>query len=326
MLKEREHFMAKYKILVTARSFGTVDDLAVSLLQKNDCEVIKLEAKDGPIPEQLKKELPTADAVIAGLEDYDRELMESANNLKVISRYGVGYDKVDLKAAADCQIKVTITPGANGDSVADLAMSLLLNCARNIVVMDNGIKGKNQVRPSGVEMWQKTLGVVGAGRIGKGVAKRCTGFQMRILCYDQYQDEAFQKECNAEYVDLETLIQESDFITIHSPLTPETENMFGAEQFKAMKKDAILVNTARGGIVDEAALYEALKNGEIRGAALDATVDEPPYDSPLCTLPNCILTPHAGAATKEAVSKMGLMAAQNALDILTGGNCIYEVK
>ncbi len=149
---------------------------------------------------------------------------------------------------------------------------------------------------------------------------------MRILCYDQYQDEAFKKECHAEYVDLETLIRESDFITIHSPLTPETKNMFGAEQFKAMKKDAILVNTARGGIVDEDALYEALKNGEIRGAALDATVQEPPYDSPLCTLPNCILTPHAGAATKEAVSRMGLMAAQNAVDVLIGGNCVYEVK
>lgn len=318
--------MAKYKVLVTARSFGTVDDLAVNLLHENDCEVKKLDAKDGPVPEQLKQALPYADAVIAGLEDYDRELIESAKNLKVISRYGVGYDRVDLSAAADHHVAVTVTPGANGDSVADLAMTLMLDCARNIVVMDNGIKNKNQTRPSGVEMWGKTLGVVGAGRIGKGVAKRCTGFNMRILCYDQYQDENFKKECGAEYVDLETLIRESDFITIHSPLTPETKNMFGAEQFKAMKKDAILVNTARGGIVDEDALYEALKNGDIRGAALDATIQEPPYDSPLCTLPNCILTPHAGAATKEAVSKMGLMAAQNAVDILTGKSCAYEVK
>lgn len=318
--------MAKYRVLVTARSFGTVDDLAVKLLEKNDCEIKKLDAKDGPIPEQLRKELPLADAVIAGLEDYDSELIHTAKNLKVISRYGVGYDKVDLKAASDQHIAVTVTPGANGDSVADLAMSLMLNCARNIVVMDNSIKDGNQMRPSGVEMWGKTLGIVGAGRIGKGVAKRCTGFNMRILCYDQYEDKAFQEECKAEYVDLDTLIRESDFITIHSPLTPQTRNMFGTEQFKAMKKDAILVNTARGGIVDEDALYEALKNGEIRGAALDATVSEPPYDSPLCTLPNCILTPHAGAATKEAVSKMGLMAAQNAVDVLADGHCAYEVR
>lgn len=318
--------MAKYKVLVTARSFGTVDDLAVKLLNENGCEIKKLEAKDGPIPEQLKKELPTADAVIAGLEDYDRALIESAKNLKVISRYGVGYDKVDLNAASENHIAVTVTPGASADSVADLAVTLMLCSARNIVVMNNGIKGRNQVRPSGVEMWGKTLGVVGAGRIGKGVAKRCTGFNMKILCYDQYQDENFKKECGAEYVELETLIRESDFITIHSPLTPETTNIFGAEQFKAMKKDAILVNTARGGIVDEDALYEALKNGEIRAAALDATIDEPPYDSPLCTLSNCILTPHAGAATKEAISNVGLMAAQNALDVLTTGSCAYEVK
>ena len=318
--------MAKYKVLATARSFGNTDTKAKELLEANDCELKKLTAADGPIPEQLKAELPTADAVIAGLEDYDRALIESASRLKVISRYGVGYDKVDLQAAADHNIAVTITPGANGDSVADLAMALMLDCARNVTQMDCGIKGKNQIRPSGVEMWEKTLGVVGAGRIGKGVAKRCTGFNMRILCYDQYQDEAFARECGAEYVDLETLIRESDFITIHSPLTEETRNMFSTEQFRMMKKDAIFVNTARGGIVDEEALYEALKNGEIRAAGLDATVVEPPYESPLCTLPNCILTPHAGAATKEASSKMSLMAAQNVLDVLQTGSCRFEVK
>lgn len=318
--------MQKYKVLVTARSFGTSDDRALQFLEENGCEVKKLNAEDGPIPEQLKNELPAADAVIAGLEDYDRALLENAKRLKVISRYGVGYDRIDLEAAADCHIAVTVTPGANGDSVADLAVSLMLNCARNIVTMDNGIKSGAQTRPAGVEMWGKTLGIVGAGRIGKGVARRCTGFNMKILCFDQYIDEAFQKDCGAEYVDLDTLIRESDFITIHSPLTPETRNMFGSEQFRAMKPDAILVNTARGGIVDEDALYEALKNGRIRAAALDATAAEPPYGSPLCSLPNCILTPHAGAATLEAASRMGLMAAKNALDVLRDGSCAYEVK
>ena len=318
--------MAKYRVLVTARSFGTADGKAVELLESNGCEVKKLVQADGPIPEQLIKELPAADAVIAGLEDYSRELIEAAGKLKVISRYGVGYDKVDLKAAADRQIMVTITPGANGDSVADLAVALMMDCARNVTVMDNGIKNRNQVRPSGLEMWEKTLGVVGAGRIGKGVARRCRGFRMKILCFDQYQDMEFAEECGASYVDFDTLIRESDFITIHSPLTEETRNMFGREQFQTMKKDAILVNTARGGIVDEEALYEALKSGEIRAAALDATVDEPPYESPLCTLSNCILTPHAGAATREASSRMSLMAAQNVLDVLQTGTCKYAVS
>ncbi len=317
--------MSEYRVLVTARSFGTADNRARELLAENGCRVKKLEAADGSIVEQLRRELPTADAVIAGLESYDRELLEMAGKLKVISRYGVGYDKVDVKAAAERGIAVTITPGANGDSVADMAVALMMDCARNVTYMCQSIRNRNQARPAGVELWEKTLGIVGAGRIGRGVAKRCTGFNMRILCYDQYQDESFAKECNAEYVEFDTLIRESDFITIHAPLTEGTKNMFGREEFCKMKKDAILVNTARGGIVDEEALYEALKNGEIRAAGLDATVDEPPYESKLCELPNCILTPHAGAATKEASSRMSFMAAQNVLEVLETGRCKYAV-
>lgn len=317
--------MPEYKVLVTARSFGTADNKARELLEKNGCLVKKLDQKDGLIPDQLEKELPDADAVIAGLENYSKDMLAAAGKLKVISRYGVGYDNVDLKAATDKGIAVTITPGANGDSVADLAVALMMDCARNVTVMNNGIKGRNQIRPSGLEMWEKTLGIVGAGRIGKGVGRRCRGFNMKILCFDQYVDQAFAEECGASYVDFNTLLQESDFITIHSPLTDETKNMFSYEQFDMMKTDAILVNTARGGIVDEEALFDALKNGKIRAAALDATVEEPPYDNPLCTLDNCLLTPHAGAATREASSRMSLMAAQNLLDILRTGDCRNKV-
>lgn len=317
--------MSAYKIVITARSFGKADDRAAELLRANGCELVKLEEADGPISEQLKREIVDADGVIAGLEEYSPELIASAKKLKVISRYGVGYDKVDVEAAKARGVAVTITPGANGDSVADLAMALMLDVARNVTIMDNSIKGKAQKRPSGVEMYQKTLGVIGAGRIGQGVARRCRGFDMQILCYDMYENEAFKEECKARYVDLETLLKESDFITIHSPLTPETENMISTKQFAMMKENAIIVNTARGGIIDEAALYEALKTGEIRGAGLDATVDEPPYGSPLMELENCILTPHAGAATIEASSKMSYMAAQNVVDVLTGKGCRFAV-
>lgn len=318
--------MDKYKVIVTARSFGQADDKALELLKENGCNVVRITAGEKSVEEQLQKEIINADAVIAGLETYHRELIASAANLKVISRYGVGYDKVDTQAAADQAVLVTITPGANGDSVADLALSLMLNGARNVTIMDNAMKAKQQTRPTGVEMWQKTLGVIGTGRIGQGVAKRCRGFDMRILCYDIYEDEAFKKECHAEYVDLEMLLRESDFVTIHSPLTHETENMISAKAFQMMKKDAVIVNTARGGIIDETALYQALKTGEIRAAGLDATVDEPPYKSPLMELPNCILTPHAGAATKEASSKMSLMAAQNVVDVLKNKDCKYIVN
>lgn len=317
--------MGKYKVLVTARSFGSADTKAWELLKENACDVKKLTAEDGPISEQLQRELPEADAVIAGLEAYDRKLLESCGRLKVISRYGVGCDQVDCAAAKEHQIAVTITPGANGESVADLAVGLMLCCARNITVMDQSIRDKQQVRPSGIEMWGKTLGIIGTGRIGKNVAHRCEGFHMRILGYDPYPDQAFEKECHAVYTDLETIIREADFITLHVPLTQETKNMFGEKQFRMMKKDAVLINTARGGIINEEDLYTALKTGEIRAAGLDATAVEPPYGSPLCTLPNCILTPHAGAATKEASSKMSMMAAQNVIDVLTGGKSRFEI-
>ena len=318
--------MNNYKVIVTARSFGKTDDKAVRLLEEAGCEVIRLAAGERSLEEQLAEAVVDADAVIAGLENWDAELLGKAQKLKVISRYGVGYDKVDVKAAAEKGIMVTITPGANGDSVADLAMVLMMDGARSVTAMDASIRAKNQSRPQGVEMWQKTLGVIGTGRIGQGVAKRCRGFEMKVLGYDIYESPAFKADCGGTYVDLETLLREADFITIHSPLTPETENMISTAQFDMMKKDAVIVNTARGGIIDEEALYEALSTGKIRAAGLDATVKEPPYDSPLLTLPNCILTPHAGAATKEASSKMSLMAAENAVEVLTTGTCQYAVK
>lgn len=205
-------------------------------------------------------------------------------------------------------------------------MALMLDAARNVTIMDNAMKRKAQERPKGVEMWGKTLGIIGTGRIGQGVAKRCNGFNMKVIGYDIFENDSFKEECSGIYVDLKSLLQEADFISVHSPLTPETANMISTEEFKLMKEDAVLVNTARGGIIDEDALYKALKDGEIRGAALDATLEEPPYESMLMKMPNCILTPHAGAATKEAGNKMSYMASENAIEVLQGNNCRYEIS
>ena len=314
------------KILVTARSFGKTDSKAKDLLEAHGFEVIKLPYPEHSLAEDLKHELPDAVGVIAGLEEYTAEMIESARSLKVISRYGVGYDKVDLAAAKRAGVPVAITPGANGDSVADLAVALMLACARNIPLMDASVKAGSAVRPSGVEMFEKTVGIIGAGRIGKGVAMRCKGFRMNVLLYDAYyQDEAFAAEIGAKFTDLETIVEQADFITIHANLNESTRNMFGAAQFAAMKKTAVIVNTARGGIIDEDALYDALKSGEIYAAGLDVSVTEPATDSKLCELPNCILTPHAGAATMEASSKMSLMAARNAIDVIETGTCPFIV-
>jgi D-3-phosphoglycerate dehydrogenase len=306
----------KYTVLVTARSFAKGNDAPLKLLEQADCRVIR--PKDDV---ELRRLLPEADGVVAGLERYNAALLAAAVKLKVISRYGVGYDAIDLDEARKRGIKVAVTPGANSDSVSDLAITLLLAAARHVPYMDAAIKSGKQDRPQGVEMWRKTLGVIGTGRIGKGVMKRASGFEMSFLCYDTYKDESFVSSLGGRYVDLDTLYRQSDFITIHSPLNDETRDMIGAAEFRKMKPMAVIVNTARGGIIDEAALEDALKTGVIGAAALDATVEEPPYGSPLCALPNCILTPHAGAATVEAAYNMGMLAAQNLLAILETGAC-----
>lgn len=318
--------MNRFTVLATPRSFAKNDPAPLKLLEENGCEVIRLPIGDGDLHTQLMEYLPQADAVIAGLESYDREMLRVAKKLKVISRYGVGYDKVDMDAAREMGIKVTITPGANGDSVADLAMALMLGAARHVPHMDSVIRAGSKDKPvTGVEMWKKTLGVIGTGRIGKGVIERACGFRMKVIAYDAYPDNDFIKAHNGEYVDLDTIFEQADFITLHAPLTEETKNMIGAEQLKKMKPSAIIVNTARGEMIDEDALYNALKNRTIGAAGLDATVVEPACDSPLATLPNCILTPHAGAATFEAGYNMGMLAAQNALDILEDKPCDYLV-
>lgn len=318
--------MKKYKVLVTARSFAKVDKSPIELLEKHGCQVVRLTQEQGDIRQQLADQLPQADAIIAGLEVYDKELLGRAEKLKVISRYGVGYDKVDVNACSEKNIAVTITPGANEDSVADMAITLMLSAARNVCIMDRSIKEGKQVRPTGVEMWRKTLGVVGTGRIGKGVIKRARGFEMKVLCYDMYPDEKFAAEYGAQYVDFDTLVKESDFISLHTPFNEQTKNLFGEQQFKQMKNTAVLVNTARGGIIDEAALYKALKDGEIAAAGLDATVAEPPYGNPLLELANFTVSPHIGATTYDAIHKMSMMAAENIIDVLETGNSRNSVK
>lgn len=318
--------MAEYLVLATPRTFAQTDDAPIRLLEENGCEVVRLQRDGGDLTAQLAEYLPQADAVIAGLEPYDRALLSTAKKLRVISRYGVGYDQVDLEAARELGIRVTITPGANSDSVADLAMALMLCAARQVCRMDGVIRAGRTEKPvTGVEVWKKTLGVVGTGRIGKGVIQRASGFQMKVLANDAYPDPAFVEAHNGKYVDLDTLFRESDFITLHAPLTEETRNMVDARRLAEMKPRAVLVNTARGGIVDEDALYQALKEGQIGAAALDATVVEPACGSPLASLPNCILTPHAGAATYEAGYNMGMLAAQNVLDVLSGRECRFLV-
>ncbi|MDD3523073.1 MAG: phosphoglycerate dehydrogenase [Candidatus Cloacimonetes bacterium] len=319
--------MRSFLVLVTARSFGNADNKAWDLLASHGCEVRHLKATtEESLEAQLERQIAEADGIIAGLEPYDRTLLGKAEKLKVISRYGVGYDAIDLAYAQERNIVVTITPGANADSVSDLAVALMLSAARHVPYMHQQMQNGESQRPTGVEMWRKTLGVLGTGRIGAGVVKRCSGFEMDVLCNDMYENEELKEQYGARYVDFDTLVRSCDFISIHTPLTSETSNLFNAEVFAKMKKRAVLVNTARGGIINEDDLAVALQQGQIGAAALDVTVMGTPYQGPLTDLANCILTPHAGAATYEASSNMSFMASQNLVQVLEGHLCVHEVN
>lgn len=314
-----------FNVVITARSFGQSNPEPIKFLEANGCKIVKLKIANPLSASELQPLIAEADGIIAGLDQYDASVIESAKNLKVISRYGVGYDKVDLAAAKRNGVAVTFTPGTNENSVADLAMTLLLGSSRNIVAMDKHVKNGSGTRVIGGEMWKKTLGIIGTGRIGKGVARRAKGFSMRLLAFDAYPDAAFAQETGLTYCSLDTLLRESDFISIHCPLTDDTRSLINAAAFAKMKPTAVLVNTARGGIVDEEALYDALTRKAIAAAALDVTVQDPPTGSPLLGLDNCIMTPHIGGYTSDAVLNMGILAAKNLVAVLKGEPCEFRV-
>lgn len=241
-----------------------------------------------------------------------REVIEAGDKLKLIVRAGVGMDNIDLKAAKARNVKVLNTPEAPTVSVAELVLGLMLTWARRISQADASMKrGKwEKSKLAGTELRGKTLGIIGTGRVGRAVAYRAGAFEMKLLAYDVEMNHEFAKKAGVQYVDLETLLQESDYVTLHVPLMPQTEYMIGEREFGLMKPTAVLVNTARGEIVDEAALTKALKEKKIAGACLDVYEREPPEGSPLLELPNVILTPHLGASSKEAQREAAVLAAK----------------
>jgi len=271
----------------------------------------KVQGKDGLLPLLTDK--------------IDAEVMDAAGpQLKVISNYAVGYDNIDVPTATKRGIMVTNTPGVLTDTTADLAWALLMAAARRIVEGDKYVRaGKWKTWGPrlmlGQDVHHATLGIIGLGRIGSAVAKRARGFAMRILYYDPEPREELAREVGAELVDLDTLLAESDFITVHTPLTGETRHLLDAEAFRKMKRTAIVVNSARGPIINTEDLYAALKNGEILAAGLDVTDPEPiPPEHPLLTLDNVVIVPHVGSASVQTRTRMATMAAENLIAALRG--------
>ena len=306
------------KILITPRSFASISKKPMEMLKGKGYEIVKNETGKPLNNKEMSVLIEDVDGIIIGIDDLNAGIIKQAHNLNVISKYGVGVDNIDITAATTQGIVVTNTPKANIDAVADLTFALMLALARRIPEADRETKAGNWKKFIGTSVWRKKLGVIGLGKIGRQVVKRARGFEMEILCYDIIQDEEFARQFGVRYVDLETLLKESDYITIHTPLNNATKGIIGYKELEMINENAFLINTSRGGIIDEKALYDALKNNKIKGAALDSYKDEPLKNSPLVELKNIIMTSHNGAYTKEAINNMGVQAAQNLIDVLEG--------
>jgi len=318
------------KVFVTRK----IPESGIELLRKAGLEV-EISDFDGVLPrEQLLQKVKGADAILSLLTDkMDAELMDAAGpQLKIIANYAVGYDNINLADAAARKIIITNTPDVLTESVAEHAIALIFGLAHRIVESDQYMRdgkytGWAPMLFLGNDLIGKTLGLVGLGRIGTAVARRLhDGFEMKILYYDAKRNEELEKKYNLQFVDLPSLLKEADFVSIHVPMTPETKHLINADKLNLMKKTAYLINTSRGPIVDENALVAALRDGIIRGAALDVYEQEPKMAEGLAQLPNMVLTPHTASATEETRSAMSDLAAKNIIAVLSGEPAITPVK
>ena len=283
-----------------------------------DFEVVHV---DGTDRDALRSALATANAVLVrSATQIDAEALSWAPQLQVIARAGVGLDNVDIKAATQAGVMVVNAPTSNIISAAELTVAHILGLARHLPRAHSSLSEGLWKRSSftGIELYEKTIGIIGLGRIGALVAERLRGFGVELIAFDPYVTAARAQQLGVELVSLDELVKRVDFLTIHMPRTPDTLGMIGAEQMRAMKPTAYVVNVARGGLIDEAALADALAAGEIAGAALDVFVQEPPADNSLTGLPNVNVTPHLGASTEEAQEKAGVSVAKSVRLALAG--------
>jgi D-3-phosphoglycerate dehydrogenase / 2-oxoglutarate reductase len=263
--------------------------------------------------------LGDAAAVVAWGETYSKRVIDSLPKLRVISRAGVGFDRVDVAAATAAGVVVTITPNANHEAVAEQALALLLAVAKSIVRVDGQVRSGDWPSSAVLPLRGKTLGIVGLGRIGKSFASRAIGLRLKVLATDAAPDREFACEHGIEIVPLNTLLAESDFVSLHCPLSDATRGLIDRRALAHMKSGSILINTARGGIVVEDDLIEALRSGHLWGAGLDVLVTEPPAaDNPLLSMPNVVFTPHNAGGDAQALEDMAIEAVQNIVSLHRG--------
>ncbi len=309
-----------------------VPEICITTLKEAGFNVISNQEDKQYSKAELIQQLQNCDgAVTSSFDTIDEEVISSCPKVKIFANIAVGYNNIDLAAAKKHNKMITNTPDVLSDSTAECAIALLFAVTRRICEADRYIREGNwtSLRSNlllGVDVTGATIGLIGAGRIGRKVAEKLKGFDMNIVYHNRSRDLELEKTTNATYVSLNDLLSSADFISFHMPLTSETEKMIGLEQFKLMKKNAIIINTARGKVIDEEALIFALENKLIAGAGLDVFYDEPTIPSALLSMENVVLTPHFGSGTVATRNKMGTLSANNIISYLNTGVALTEVK
>lgn len=318
--------MARYTILSTSPTYTKYSSYSAKILEEHGCHLTMIPPNGMREYADFDKTLAEAIVWVVGINRVYAEDLDKARNLKLVIKHGTGVDSIDLKACAERGITVANVPATNSNAVADLAFGLILASARQIVSGDQRTRQGFWGPVMGQDVHGKTLGVLGLGQIGKGMVKRARGFEMKVLGYDVVHDSKFETENNVQAVSLEEIFTSSDYITVHLPLFESTRNLISKKEFNLMRPTAFLINTSRGGVVDEQALYEALTQKKIAGAALDVFSIEPPVNSPFFELDNVIVTPHMGAYTGGAMGAISDIVSESIINVLNGKPPVSEIK
>jgi D-3-phosphoglycerate dehydrogenase len=306
------------KVLIAPTTLAGIQSQFVDTLRQAGFELV-YHGKSAQLNEtQLLEVLPGIEASLAGSEPYTARVLAANPQLKVIARVGVGYDAVDCEAATRHGVVVTITPGTNQGSVAEHTFCLMLALVKNLIAQHNSVAAGGWPRGTNIPIRGQTLGLVGLGRIGKAMVPRAQAFEMKVIAYDPYPDTAWANAHQVPLVDLDTLLRQADFVSLHLPASPQTARMIDARALGLMKPTAYLINTSRGAVVDESALLAALKERRIAGAGLDVFEQEPPGDHPLLKLDNVVLTPHAAGVDLRSRDDMALSAAEAVVSLYRG--------
>ncbi|MBM7622660.1 C-terminal binding protein [Sporohalobacter salinus] len=319
--------MSQFKVMVTDYEYETLR-YEEEVFEKIDAQFLKAQAKT---EEEVIEAAPEdVDGLLVQYAEIGEKVFEVLSDLKVVARYGIGVDTVDLEAATEHGVKIVNVAEYCQDEVSDQAMALLLACARKLVLLNNDVKVGNwdfNIAKPIYRLRGRSLGIIGFGRIPRKLAEKAAAFGLELLVYDPFIDEEIAAKYGVKLVELDELMKKSDFVSVHVPLNNDTRHMISTKEFKLMKESAFIINTARGAVIDEAALIEALKNKELAGAGLDVTEQEPiENDNPLLEMDNVIITPHVGWYSKEAQIELQTRAAEGVSDVLAGKEPKYLVN